>query len=426
MDAEEGQARPTAGKSWPDQAHTLRLVALIAITGLISAFFLGMVQPYISALILAAISAIMAGPLFQWFQAKTSGKTGLASGLTLLVVVSMVVAPLVGIGILAAGQAITLAEGGAALIEHVRANPSLLAVPDWVPFRAELIEAEPEIMAKLGEIAGAVAGFLVSSLSALTRGTANFFLNFFVFLYALFMFLQMKVPALRQVLAYTGLKPETQDLLAERMVSISRATIKGTILIGVIQGALGGLGFWFVDIEGFAFWAVIMMIASVIPAVGAGLVVMGGAIYLGIEGQIAEAIGLALWGGVVVGMVDNLLRPVLVGRDAKMDDILILISTLGGLSVFGIVGLVLGPVLAGLFVAIWTTVAEMMTEGTGGELTPKAVAEQTTATSPPPVPKTGGPTSSRSRTPGRMAKKSEFDVELEDLRKQLAQNTPHR
>lgn len=342
----------------PGASRKLQLAALLAITGLISVVFLGMVQQFMAAVILAAIFAVMADPLYQWFLRKVPGKSELASGLTLIVAIAIVVLPLVGIGILAAGQATSFAEAAITLVHNTSANSNLPALPDWVPFREQLQAAVPQIKLKAGEIVSTIAGYFVSSLSAVTRGTAAFLLHLFVFLYAIFVFLQWKISALLQVLSYTGLRPETQVLLSQRMVTVCRATIKGTVLIGMAQGALGGAGFWVAGIDGVAFWTVIIFLFSVIPAVGGTMVVIGGAIYLGIEGETAKAIGLALWGGVVVGNIDNLLRPILVGRDTAMNGVLILISTLGGISTFGPVGLVLGPVLAGLFVTVWDTLRD--------------------------------------------------------------------
>lgn len=141
------------------------------------------------------------------------------------------------------------------------------------------------------------------------------------------------------------------------MISISRATIKGTLFIGVAQGALGAVGFWATGIEGAAFWGVVMAVLSIIPGLGPLLIIFCGVIWLFAQGEATMAIGLAVWGLAVVGTIDNILRPILVGRDAALHDVLILISTLGGLAVFGAAGLVLGPVLAGLFVTLWDTIA---------------------------------------------------------------------
>jgi predicted PurR-regulated permease PerM len=141
--------------------------------------------------------------------------------------------------------------------------------------------------------------------------------------------------------------------MVEKFISVTRATLKGTILIGAAQGLLGGLAFWAVGIDGPIFWGTVMTVLSIIPGVGGALVLVPAAIVLGATGEVGRAIGLALFCALVVGSVDNLLRPRLVGKDTKMHELLIFFSTLGGLMFFGATGFILGPILAALFVTAW-------------------------------------------------------------------------
>lgn len=402
-EAKNAGPQPSAGPSGGGPA--LRPVALPLMAVLITVAFLGMVQSFLMALALAAISAVMFAPLYNRVLAKMPKKPEVASALTLVVVVLCTLGPLIGVVALASSQAAELGSEALALLSHQPAALNLADLPDWVPFRDKILHSGPQIAEKAGEIASSVAGFIATSLTELTRGTAVFFLELFVYLYALYIFLPFKISVLRQVMAHTGLTPDIQVLLSDRIVAISRATIRGTLLIGMVQGALGGLGFWAAGIDGAAFWAVVITVASVIPAVGGAFVVFGGAIYLGIEGDTATAIALGLWGGLVVGSIDNVLRPMLVGREAQMNDILILIGTLGGLSAFGAAGLVLGPVLAGLFVAIW----DAMAAAASGDA-PEAAAPDAP---PPPTPDPPDP----SDPPDRL------EAELDDMRRQLS-DTP--
>jgi len=141
--------------------------------------------------------------------------------------------------------------------------------------------------------------------------------------------------------------------LMEKGTSVTRATIKGTLVIGAIQGLLGGIGLAVVGIHAAAFWGTVMMVLSVIPGIGTALVWVPAVIYLFVTGEPAYAIGLAIWSAVVVSSIDNILRPKLVGGDTQMPDLLILISTFGGLAAFGAVGLIVGPTLAAMFVTVW-------------------------------------------------------------------------
>ena len=196
-------------------------------------------------------------------------------------------------------------------------------------------------------------GFLFQSLSSLTGGTFHFLLSFFILLYAMFFFLKGGTGTLDKTLAFFPLPEEDKRRLVNRFVSVARATIKGTLVVGFVQAALGGLAFWLAGIEAVAFWSVLMFILSVLPGIGAALVWVPAVIYLLVVDRTGAAIALAIWCAAVVGTVDNFLRPTLVGKDTQIPDLLILIGTLGGLTLFGAAGLILGPIVVALFITIW-------------------------------------------------------------------------
>ena len=202
-------------------------------------------------------------------------------------------------------------------------------------------------------MAKSAGGFLVAGATQLTAGTANFILNLFVMLYAMFYFLRDGRVILEKILYYTPLNHEDEVRVLERLTSVTRATIQGTLVIGIIQGALAGIGFWVAGLDGAAFWGTIMVVLSIVPGIGAAIVWVPAVIYLFVVGQSLTATLLLIWCAAVVGTVDNLLRPALVGKDAKMPDLLILIGTLGGLFLFGPIGFIIGPLICGLFLTVW-------------------------------------------------------------------------
>jgi predicted PurR-regulated permease PerM len=328
-------------------------VAVVLITILVSAVFVAMIRDFLTALFLAAVFSAMVAPVCTKLHTWLGRKSGLAAAVTLLLLIALVLAPLLGMLYLVAVQAETLASSVAPFIRKASVESISLNVPNWIPFRDEVISYIPKITTKIGELSGNIAQLLVSATSALTKGTAQFFLSLFVMLYAMFYFLQSRTGVLTELARHSGLPNPLRDLLVERTISISRATIKGTLVIGVVQGVLGGVGFAVAGIPGAAFWGAVMAMASVIPGIGAGLVLAPAVIYLFATSQTTAAIGLAIWSVAAVTSVDNILRPKLVGRDSKLPDLLIFVSTFGGLAVFGAVGLVVGPVIAGLFVAVW-------------------------------------------------------------------------
>jgi predicted PurR-regulated permease PerM len=169
----------------------------------------------------------------------------------------------------------------------------------------------------------------------------------------MFFFLLDGREILRRVLYYLPLAPAEEAQLLERFVSVTRATLKGSLLIGIIQGALGGVAFLVAGVPGAALWGTVMVVLSLVPAIGAAAVWVPAVLYLFLDRRVGAAVALLAWCVLVVSTVDNLLRPRLVGRDARMSDLLILISTLGGIVVFGAVGFIVGPIVAALFVTIW-------------------------------------------------------------------------
>ncbi|MFC6687512.1 AI-2E family transporter [Jhaorihella thermophila] len=342
----------------PFSAESLRWTALLAATVLISVVVFNMTRGLLEPLVLAAITGAMVHPMNARLADRLGGRRSVASGISLVLMLLLVILPLIGLIAVAVSQADSMARGVGQLAIRFNETDWDRMVPDWLPWKGRVEDLWPRVLNKLGDLIQAMAAFFVSSLSSMTLGAATFFLKLFVFFYSLFFFLQMDTPILLQLLRFTGLAPETQETLNDRIMSISRATIKGTLLIAIIQGALGGAAFWAAGVPGSAFWAVVMMVFAVLPALGAPFVLFGGAIYLGAKGDYAAAVGVAVWAAAVVSTIDNLLRPVLVGRDARLHDIIILVSTLGGLAMFGASGMILGPVLAGLFVTIWTTLAE--------------------------------------------------------------------
>jgi predicted PurR-regulated permease PerM len=158
---------------------------------------------------------------------------------------------------------------------------------------------------------------------------------------------------MRRMLYYLPLKSNDEHLMLEKFTSVTRATLKGTLLIGILQGGLAGLAFWVVGIDNAVFWGTVMAVLSIIPSVGSALVWIPAVIILIAQGHVGAGIGLGLFCGLVVGSLDNILRPILVGKDTKMHELLIFFGTLGGIFMFGISGIFIGPLIASLFQTIW-------------------------------------------------------------------------
>ncbi len=338
-----------------EKFHRVFILILVAV---ISAVFLQMIRGFIVTVLMAAIFSGLAHPLYRRVLHLVRGRRATAAVLTLLVVLLVVVTPLVVFMGIVATEALDISQSVTPWVrQHIREPSKLGQLLERLPY-ADQIQAQVQaysapIIEKMGELAGRVSSFLVNSLSAATRGTVGFLFQLFVMLYAMFFFLAGGRQVLHRTLGYVPLPEADKELMVDKFVSVARATLKGTFVVGVVQGGLAGLALAVVGIQGATFWGTLMVVLSIVPALGTALVWVPAVAYLFAVGKTTSAIGLALWCALIVGTVDNFLRPKLVGRDTKMPDLLILLSTFGGLSMFGVVGFVLGPIIAALFIAVW-------------------------------------------------------------------------
>ena len=337
---------------------TFVLILVLAI----SALFLAVIWPFLQTLLLAALLAGLCRPLYKWMVRLMGGRRSLASASTLLLLFLLIVGPLSAFVGIVVQQAVNVSNQAIPWVQSHFGTATSFDAHDWLvqrfPLIADFVPSQAEIVNSIGTAAKAAGGFLVAGASSITAGTAGFLLNFFVMIYAMFFFLRDGRLILEKIFYYMPLAPEDENRMLERFISVTRATVKGTLLIGLIQGALAGIAFYFAGIDGAAFWGTIMVVLSVVPGVGAALVWVPTVIYLYIIGQPVAATLLGIWCAAVVGTVDNVLRPTLVGKDAEMPDLLILVGTLGGLFLFGPIGFIIGPVVCGLFLTAWDIYGE--------------------------------------------------------------------
>ncbi len=318
-----------------------------------SMFFL-MISDFVVALLLAAVFSAIAYPFYSWLRRLWGGRTTLASLATLLVSLVVIVAPVIFLLGLVADQAIEVSQSLSPWIDQQlhKAGQADRHIPGWVPFAEQLEPYHERISAKIAEVGSKTGGYLAASLGKVTQGTITFFLHLFIMLYAMFFFLISGSTLLDTILGYVPLSQDDKQKMIQVGLSVSRATVKGTLTIALIQGTLGGIGFAVAGIEAPVFWGAVMVVLSMLPGIGATLVWAPVVAYLLIAGQTLAGLGLLAWCAGVVGSIDNFLRPALVGRDTEMPDLLILLSTLGGIGLFGFSGLVLGPILAALFMTV--------------------------------------------------------------------------
>ena len=340
--------------------ETINKWVLLLLVLFISALFLSMIRQFLMAIFLAGIFSAMFYPVFVRLTGWCKGRRGLASIATVVFIILVILIPLAGlIGIITA-QAVKVGTLIKPWMDAQMARPqTLTTLVESIPFvqNFDLIEKiEPyrkEILSRLGEVVSVISSFLVNKLSSITFGTVNFLLMTFIMLYTMFYFFLDGDLLLKKILYYLPLQDTDERRMLNRFTSVTRATVKGTLVIGILQGGLAGLAFAAVGIPSAVFWGTLMTVLSVIPGIGSALIWVPAALVLAIAGEVARSIGLAVFCALVVGSLDNLLRPVLVGKDTQMHELLIFFGTLGGLLMFGIPGFIIGPIIAALFVTVW-------------------------------------------------------------------------
>ena len=283
-----------------------------------------------------------------------AGGKPLASAVTLLIIVLLVGAPLVVVLTIVTNEAVRITDNVTPWVTQLINEPGSMNVYlDRIPGIERLAPYREPLLTKAGEAGGSLGKVVVSSLSSTTRGTLTLIFDFFMLLYAMFFFLMNGRVSRFDLLRYLPLRESEQKQMLQRFVSVTRATLKGTLLIGIVQGTLGGVIFAILGISGAVLWGLLMIVLSVLPVIGGALVWVPAAIVLAIQGAWIKALVLTAFCSLVIGSVDNVLRPRLVGHDTQMSDLLVLFSTLGGIAVFGAIGFIVGPIVAALFVTVW-------------------------------------------------------------------------
>lgn len=314
---------------------------------LILSFFV--IQPYIVSVLMALIAANFAHPLYVRILPFVKQKQSAASFLTLLFLCLCFILPLLYFISIASTQAIEVGNNFYSAAQNYIKNPD--QIPPYLQSAIQYL-SENNVFEKISGAIGKLGNFLLSSLGSIGNMTFNAILKIFIFLYSIFFFLQDDGKLVKALTSYIPLPEKDTKKILTRVDNTVKATIKGTIIIGFIQGTLAGIGFWIAGIPGAIFWWLIMIILSAVPVLGAPLIWIPACIFLAVDGDVTTAAILALYCGLIVGNIDNLIRPRLVGKNVGIHEVLVLISTLGGITFFWISGFILGPAIIACFLAI--------------------------------------------------------------------------
>jgi predicted PurR-regulated permease PerM len=341
-----------------------RVAFLLLLVAAVTAAFVLMIRPFLLTILLAGVFTGVSYPAYRRVLHLFRGRAAIAAVTMLILLVVLVIGPLFVVLAAAANEALRISETiGPRVQAFVQAPGDVETRLQGLPGYEFIAPYRAEILTRAGDLVSGTGVFLFNALSATTRATVLFIFHFAVLLYTMFFFFIGGPRLLQGAVSYLPLTDAEKHHMFERFISVTRATLKGTVVIGTVQGFLGGLAFWVVGIEGPVFWGVVMTVLSIIPGVGGALVWVPIAIVLLFQGAIWSAIGLTAFCSLVIGSVDNLLRPGLVGRDTRMHELLIFFSTLGGLLLFGASGFIVGPILAALFLTVWEMVGRAFRYG---------------------------------------------------------------
>ncbi|MBS9719085.1 AI-2E family transporter [Tianweitania sp. BSSL-BM11] len=357
--------------------------SFVIVIVLVTIAFVWLLIPFYGALLWAVILALLFNPLERWLTWKLSGRRGFAAALSVLACICIVLIP----GVIVLSSLTSQATGLYERIRSSQTDPALIiqTMRDSLPaFVTDLLErfnlgTLDEIQQQLASFIGQTSQFIASRLVTIGQGTAQLVVSLGVMLYVLFFLFRDGRSLALKIGRASPLSPHHTAHILNKFSSVVKATVKGNVIIAGIQGTIGGIAFYFLGLPAALLWGVSMAILSLLPAVGAAIVWGPVAVYLILSGAYLKGAILIAIGVLVIGLVDNLLRPPLVGAGTRMPDYVVLVSTLGGIALFGINGFVVGPLIAALFIAVWS----LFTEDRGTTRVASTVAIKEETTEPP-------------------------------------------
>jgi predicted PurR-regulated permease PerM len=336
------------------QKNTPYILFLIFVLLVTVSFFL-LIKDFLLACFWAIILAVVFHPVYQWIKRYFRNSEILPLLLTMMMIILVFVLPLLTITLMITEESTTYYQK----IQSGEINPQVylqdtlaLLLPIFNKFsHMEALSIE-QISTSAGNAFTQAVKYTAQQLPALTQNLLNLIVQVSLAFYILFFLLRDGQQLIRKLISLIPIGDRIEMELFERFTSVARATVKGGLLVAVIQGSIGGLLFWFVGIPAAFLWGMLMIVLSLLP-IGSALIWAPASVILFLQGQTLNAAMVLAVGALVIGMIDNFLRPRLIGKDSKMSDYLVLVSTLGGLTWFSLTGFVLGPIIAALFITCW-------------------------------------------------------------------------
>lgn len=328
----------------------------IWLLGLVSVGFIWLLWPFAAPVLWACILVVLFHPVHSKIRQRLPRFRNLSAALTLLIALVVLIVPV----LLVVTSVVNEAANLYARYERGELNleAHLTTIQDAFPYVEARLEtfgiSLDTVKEQASGMLGTAANLVAKHSLSIGQNTFLFLLNAALMLYLAFFLLRDGKAVVHWIRVAVPLNDQRETELMNKFSEVTRATVKGNLVVGLVQGGLGALIFWILGIQGVVLWGALMVIASLLPAVGPALIWLPMSIYLFAIGEAANAIILIVFGVVIIGTADNILRPILVGRDTKLPDYVVLFSTLGGLALVGIHGFVVGPLIAALFFTLWT------------------------------------------------------------------------
>ena len=319
---------------------------------LITILFLSIIFNFAAPILWSIVVSIIFYPLYEKLLSMTNKKS-LSSMLSLILISLLVIMPSIAILGLIGNELINFINSSEnySFEQYFQMIPNESAINQLIAWSGLSIN---DLIEKADDFLISASKMLYQSVSTISANVINFFVSLFIFVYLTFFFLRDGEKILQHCMDAFPMKNEDESYLLDQFQKTTRATIKGTVMVALAQGFLGYLTLLLIGINGALIWGAVMALLSIVPAVGTVLVWLPIALVLFLNGEIMDASLLIFSGVFIIGMIDNLLRPILIGKETKMPDYLILLTTIGGISIFGITGFIVGPIIASLFISIWS------------------------------------------------------------------------
>ena len=319
---------------------------------LITILFVSLIFNFAAPILWSIVVSIIFYPLYEKLLLMTNKKS-LSSMLSLILILLLVIMPSIAVLGLIGNELINFINSSEnySFEQYFQMIPNESAINQLIAWSGLSIN---DLIEKADNFLISASKMLYQSVSTISANVINFFVSLFIFVYLTFFFLRDGEKILQHCMDAFPMKNEDESYLLDQFQKTTRATIKGTVMVALAQGFLGYLTLLLIGINGALIWGAVMALLSIVPAVGTVLVWLPIALVLFLNGEIMDASLLIFSGVFIIGMIDNLLRPILIGKETKMPDYLILLTTIGGISIFGITGFIVGPIIASLFISIWS------------------------------------------------------------------------